>query len=345
MTKTVGNSGLIDTWAATGTQTEPNEAKKNLGWTEGERPAFDFMNFLQAQFGEKINHIMANGVPLWNAKDTYAVNAITARAGVVYVALTSNTNSQPPSVNWRPLVPDVTDIIGGVFAGQVAHFAMNSAPDGWLIANGQAVSRSTYARLFGRIGTIYGAGNGSTTFNLPDMRGEFLRGLDNGRGIDAGRVLGSLQLGSVESHSHTGTTATNGSHSHGGSTSSAGDHTHSGSTASNGAHAHLIANKDNVFAPRNTLLADTVLGNQGGTGGESAYHLGGLNPATYPHNAGITNTTGAHSHTFGTNTAGAHAHTVSTDIQGNHSHTFTTNATGGTETRPRNVAMLACIKW
>lgn len=114
MTKTVGNSGLIDTWAATGTKTEPNDTKKDLGWTEGERPAFDFMNFIQAQFGEKINHILANGVPLWNATDTYAADAITARAGVVYVALTSNTNSQPPSINWRPLVTEATLAVAGL---------------------------------------------------------------------------------------------------------------------------------------------------------------------------------------------------------------------------------------
>lgn len=114
MTKTVGNSGLIDTWAATGTQTEPNEAKKNLGWTEGERPAFDFMNFIQAQFGEKINHILANGVPLWNATDTYAANVFVSRAGVIYRSLTANTNSQPPSVNWAPIVTEATLSAAGI---------------------------------------------------------------------------------------------------------------------------------------------------------------------------------------------------------------------------------------
>jgi microcystin-dependent protein len=51
---------------------------------------------------------------------------------------------------------------------------------GWLKCNGAAVSRSTYAVLFAAIGTLYGAGDGTTTFNLPDYRGEFLRGLDDG---------------------------------------------------------------------------------------------------------------------------------------------------------------------
>ena len=69
--------------------------------------------------------------------------------------------------------------------GMVAAFAANSAPTGWLAADGSAVSRTTYARLFSRIGTIYGSGNGTTTFNLPDGRGVFLRGFDAGRGLDS----------------------------------------------------------------------------------------------------------------------------------------------------------------
>lgn len=81
--------------------------------------------------------------------------------------------------------------------GMIASFIMNSAPEGWLVADGSPVSRTTYARLFSRIGTLYGSGNGSTTFNLPDMRGEFIRGFDAGRGVDAGRVFGSWQKGSV----------------------------------------------------------------------------------------------------------------------------------------------------
>lgn len=82
--------------------------------------------------------------------------------------------------------------------GMMATFAMNSAPEGWLIASGSAVSRTTYARLFSRIGTLYGSGNGSTTFNLPDARGVFLRGADLGRGYDSGRVFGSYQADAVK---------------------------------------------------------------------------------------------------------------------------------------------------
>ncbi|WP_226883368.1 phage tail protein [Neisseria yangbaofengii] len=81
--------------------------------------------------------------------------------------------------------------------GTVAYFASDGAPHGWLKADGAQVSRSGFADLFRIIGTRYGAGNGSTTFTLPDLRGEFVRGWDMGRGVDSNRVLGSLQADAI----------------------------------------------------------------------------------------------------------------------------------------------------
>lgn len=86
--------------------------------------------------------------------------------------------------------------------GQVAFFARSTPPAGWLKANGAQVSRATHAALFAAIGTTYGAGDGSSTFNLPDARGQFLRAWDDGRNIDTGRVLGSYQDDMVKSHAH-----------------------------------------------------------------------------------------------------------------------------------------------
>jgi microcystin-dependent protein len=87
-------------------------------------------------------------------------------------------------------------------AGTVIHVAMNTAPSGFLKANGAAVSRTTYAALFTAIGTTYGAGDGSTTFALPDMRGEFMRGWDDGRGVDSGRAIGTAQEDQFQAHRH-----------------------------------------------------------------------------------------------------------------------------------------------
>ena len=87
-------------------------------------------------------------------------------------------------------------------AGAVLHFAMAAAPSGWLVCDGSLKSRATYAALFAAIGVNYGAGDGATTFKLPDLRGEFIRGSDGGRGVDTGRALGSAQGGQNAEHSH-----------------------------------------------------------------------------------------------------------------------------------------------
>lgn len=88
-------------------------------------------------------------------------------------------------------------------AGAVFAFAMTAAPPGYLECDGAAVLRGDYADLFDAIGTTFGAGDGATTFNLPDLRGEFIRGWDDGRGIDAGRQFGSAQADEFKSHFHT----------------------------------------------------------------------------------------------------------------------------------------------
>lgn len=96
----------------------------------------------------------------------------------------------------------------GVPTGAVEAFAMSSAPAGWLKCDGTAVSRTTYAALFAVVGTAFGAGNGSTTFNLPDLRGEFIRGFDDGKGTDSGRTFGSAQADELKQHRHTINTVT-----------------------------------------------------------------------------------------------------------------------------------------
>jgi microcystin-dependent protein len=168
-------------------------------------------------------------------------------------------------------IPAATDLTP---AGTVIYTARSTAPTGYLKANGAAVSRTTYATLFSAIGTTYGGGDGSTTFNLPDLRGEFVRGLDDGRGVDTSRTLGSSQ-GDATALPDTAFT---------GSTNTAGNHDHSYAT------------------------------NQGTGGGQ-----GGGGADTGSRNA-------------------------TTNQAGSHSHSVTINGGGDAETRPRNIALLACIK-
>ena len=83
-------------------------------------------------------------------------------------------------------------------AGDFKFSAVNAIPTGWLKANGAIISRATYAPLFAAIGTTYGAGNGSTTFQLPDGRALVLRAFDDGRGVDNLRVFGSEQMDALQ---------------------------------------------------------------------------------------------------------------------------------------------------
>ena len=100
--------------------------------------------------------------------------------------------------------------------GAIFMWPTATSPTGWLECDGSAVSRTTYAKLFALIGETYGNGDGSTTFNLPDMRGEFPRGWDNGAGNDpdaasrtdrgdgtTGDNVGTKQGHALETHVHT----------------------------------------------------------------------------------------------------------------------------------------------
>jgi len=87
--------------------------------------------------------------------------------------------------------------------GSVHMMATTTAPSGYLKCNGTAISRTTYAALFAIIGTTHGAGDGSSTFNVPDLRGEFVRGWDDSRGIDNGRNFGTSQSDNNKQHNHT----------------------------------------------------------------------------------------------------------------------------------------------
>jgi len=98
----------------------------------------------------------------------------------------------------------VKKIVGlqGVPIGTPLAFAGSVAPNGFLKMNGAEVLRTIYSDLFSVIGTTYGDGDGSTTFNLPDSRGEFIRFWDDGRGIDSGRLIGSFQSDLYKNHQH-----------------------------------------------------------------------------------------------------------------------------------------------
>ncbi len=118
-----------------------------------------------------------------NAVQEELSTVITTGAGL---ALSKPSNAQ--------LLAAILVLVGrAIPPGAVMAFAMAAAPVGWLACDGSLRSRAAYPGLFSAVGVVYGAGDGTTTFSLPDLRGEFLRGLDGGRGIDAGRSIGTGQ--------------------------------------------------------------------------------------------------------------------------------------------------------
>ena len=157
--------------------------------------------------------------------------------------------------------------------------ATTTVPSGYLECDGSAISRTTYSALFALVGTTFGAGDGSTTFNIPDLRGEFVRGWDNSKGTDSGRNFGTSQSDQNKAHNHTAT-----------------------STVTDPGHFHTTENfvvRPSYSEPRNLGVGTDGNGN----------------------NVGDTNskTTGI---------------TVATSIAND----------GGTEARPRNIAMMYVIK-
>lgn len=149
----------------------------------------------------------------WNAEHTLtcASNKVLGRAtagtgAVEEIACTALGRSLISAASSADIVGllDLTAQISTAFPpGMIMPFGAATPPTGWLVCNGSAVSRTTYAALFSVIGTTWGAGDSTSTFNVPDLRGVFLRGVDGGRGYDDNRALGSYQDDGYPSHTHT----------------------------------------------------------------------------------------------------------------------------------------------
>ena len=176
-------------------------------------------------------------------------------------------------------------LASGIPTGTILTFGASTPPSGFLECNGSAISRSTYASLFSILSTTHGAGDGSSTFNIPDLRGQFVRGWDNSAGVDASRAFGSSQTDQNKNHTHTtDSQSLTGSVSH-----------LSGSLANNPGSASGIITK--------------------------------LSPAS----------------AIGARSSGS-ANASGISIDATHSHTISSSG-GGTEARPKNIALMYIIKF
>ncbi|MCX6107961.1 MAG: phage tail protein, partial [Proteobacteria bacterium] len=163
-------------------------------------------------------------------------------------------------------------------AGMVGSFPMATCPTGWLEANGSAVSRTTYASLFTAISTMYGSGDGSTTFNLPDYRGYFLRGWDHGAGRDPdaasrtargdgitiGNNVGTIEADQFRSHSHTfGGLQQAGVTNNGAAAAGYNPPTQTNTTSSNGGNETRPQNINVIYCVSTATIAATTTANTG----------------------------------------------------------------------------------
>ena len=142
-------------------------------------------------------------------------------------------------------------------AGIVSAFAGVTAPAGWLMCYGQAVSRTEYSALFTALSTTYGSGDGSTTFNIPDLRGRAIAGVDNMGGTAASRLTSTVlsasnTLGATGgTQSHTLTSAQSGVPAHSHTVQVANVHTFTGiigSTGHGGTVTYNATTLDNTAA-------------------------------------------------------------------------------------------------
>lgn len=200
-------------------------------------------------------------------------------------------------------------------------FFGKQAPAGWLkpygvlLQRAQATALWAYAQTSGLLVSeadwqagakgFFSTGDGSTTFRTPDIRGYHLRVWDDGAGIDADRLAGSIQQDALKSHGHTG------------SADAVGDHAHSAWTDVQGWHDHWVSGRRN-YDTANMGLSYTNL------------HAGNIFVAV----DGQTTTGG-----------GNHAHNVGIGGAGAHGHILSINATGDSETRGKNIAYLFCMKY
>jgi microcystin-dependent protein len=150
--------------------------------------------------------------------------------------------------------------VGTPPSGTLQPFAGATSPDGWLLCFGQAIARTgVYADLFAALGITHGVGNGSTTFNLPDLRGRVPAGKDNMGGTSASRLITNVTGGTLGaaggSESHTLTTDQMPSHAH----------------AEDGAHNNTVTTAY-ASGSNNFLQTGSVTRNTGSTGGGGAHN-------------------------------------------------------------------------
>ncbi|MCY1204531.1 hypothetical protein D9M69_142490 [compost metagenome] len=261
---------------------------------------------------------------------------------------TANTPASGDSSRKLATTEFVMNLMSQAEIGQIVLESRTGTRAGYIKPSGVLLNRAdypalwTYAQGSGALVSeadwaagrwaCYSTGDGATTFRIPELRGEHIRFLDDGRGIDTGRLVGSYQAPQTMSHNHTAGASAVGDHSHGAWTDTQGWHGHDGGTSWVGDHQHgtAIGQSSGVGMPWGLYEANNNRPGVGSQDGDNSL------PWSSPG--------GGHSHSFSTNGNGSHGHNIGMNGAGNHTHTITVNATGGTEVRVRSVALTPLLR-
>lgn len=189
-------------------------------------------------------------------------------------------------------------------AGMIMAYAATTPPNGWVTCNGAALSRTTYSALFSIIGTSYGVGDGSTTFNVPDLAGRAPIGYGSGAGLTARTTLNAptgtetvtltdAQSG-VAAHGHPGSTVTGGGGDVASGSIAVNNHTHNYTVMADGTNSHDHAvNSGSVSYPAaqsdGGASSYPTLATQGSAPGGSA----SVTQVAHTHTVAIASVTGA----------------------------------------------------
>ncbi|BAP15843.1 tail fiber protein [Ralstonia phage RSJ2] len=266
---------------------------------------------------DALDQVQASAMPTTGGTFTGPVYGITPTAGDSSTKLATTAF--------------VTSAISTALVGQIVFEARTSARAGYLKLNGALLNRADYPALWAYANAsgavvsegvwsagsqgCFSSGDGTTTFRVPDLRGEFVRGWDDARGVDGSRGIGTWQASANLSHNHTASTDVQGSHNHSAWTDGQGWHGHG---VSDPGHSH--------FGGLQTFAG----GGQGASGSPNFVNQRWVDGS----GTGI-----------GINGDGTHGHNVGIGYAGDHGHNITVNANGASEARPRNVALLALIRY
>jgi microcystin-dependent protein len=148
-----------------------------------------------------------SGLVITDTERTSLNSALQSETDPSFNASVASEIAAEDTTRWNSII--------GIPVGTIIPYAGTTIPDGWMACDGSPINRTNYATLFAAIGTAWGTGDGATTFNLPDLRGRFARGYDNGEGNDpdaatrvainggnTGDAVGSYQDDEHMSHNH-----------------------------------------------------------------------------------------------------------------------------------------------